>query len=515
MANGYPYSRLHRQLAMGIIDHNEGVKRDIARQRRLTYRRQRPRKYLVEELRWHTPQRRENGSILRAIFQQRGTFFHQPLQPIIMKPRLGYFLAETRQIRGSSRYHSANKAVVTDRSNSAAAEVAKSPHAEERVIIWASRKFQMPSSRCFQCGAVAAGPAEEPLDLDVAPGTLHHALLTTNEPPITLRNVFVDTAVCKTESPFRRGGQPMVLTQISSHWRAIALSTSSLWSLICISYPDEYPLAMVKTQVERAPELKIHFYVSQESESRPQIEMFEFLSEHFQRWKELGLQLTSDLFPLLDTLQDNVPLLRRLSIQWDGPESQTEVESINYFQTAVSLVDMDIYSETPALEGIALLCLRGIPDSHLTADILHKHPSITEFAIIVASRAGEMDLADSLHDHLALLLFDQRTAVSPHLSKIYFGCENIHRIDLYLSMLQSRWKSNGCALKAAAFASDLTGPDPPTCRALDALRDDGLDLRVVMAEKASDLTNPWIYDSDLRETLAMFGYFLEISARRA
>ncbi|KAJ7780094.1 hypothetical protein DFH07DRAFT_793748 [Mycena maculata] len=138
---------------------------------------------------------------------------------------------------------------------------------------------------------------------------------------------------------------PWVLTHVSHRWRAIALSTPSLWSLLYISFPRDYPPAMVKTRLERAQKLKIHFFGRQEHDPRLQIEMFKFLSEHSQRWEELSLQLTSDLVPLLDSLRDRLPLLRRLSIQWDGPESQTAVESISCFQTSVSLVDIDIYSE--------------------------------------------------------------------------------------------------------------------------------------------------------------------------
>ncbi|KAJ7780040.1 hypothetical protein DFH07DRAFT_875643, partial [Mycena maculata] len=67
---------------------------------------------------------------------------------------------------------------------------------------------------------------------------------------------------------------PWVLTHVSSRWRAIALSTSSLWSLVYIEYPGIYSLAMIRAQVDRARTLKVHFSGSQRRDSRPQTEMF-------------------------------------------------------------------------------------------------------------------------------------------------------------------------------------------------------------------------------------------------
>jgi len=139
---------------------------------------------------------------------------------------------------------------------------------------------------------------------------------------------------------------PWILTHINRRWRAIALSIPTLWSLVCIDYSDErpYPLDMIRTQIQRARTLKIHFFGCQERDSSPQMEMFKLLSERSSLWEELSLRLTSSLFPLLATLRDRVQLLRRVCLRWDNQESQEGVESINCFQTAVSLVDIDVSS---------------------------------------------------------------------------------------------------------------------------------------------------------------------------
>ncbi|KAJ7483454.1 hypothetical protein FB451DRAFT_1129354 [Mycena latifolia] len=79
---------------------------------------------------------------------------------------------------------------------------------------------------------------------------------------------------------------PWVLTHISSCWRAVALSTPSLWSLIVISYScSTYPLRMLETQLARARSLKIHLYGCEESDSRPQITAFECLAQHSASWR--------------------------------------------------------------------------------------------------------------------------------------------------------------------------------------------------------------------------------------
>ncbi|KAJ7780110.1 hypothetical protein DFH07DRAFT_463426 [Mycena maculata] len=58
----------------------------------------------------------------------------------------------------------------------------------------------MSSSRCSECGAATIGTAEEPLNLDVTPGTLYHALLTTNEPPQGAEFPFIQSVILKTDA---------------------------------------------------------------------------------------------------------------------------------------------------------------------------------------------------------------------------------------------------------------------------------------------------------------------------
>ncbi|KAJ7692135.1 hypothetical protein B0H17DRAFT_547368 [Mycena rosella] len=149
---------------------------------------------------------------------------------------------------------------------------------------------------------------------------------------------------------------PWVLTHVSSRWRAVAVSTRSLWSQIVIHYSHDrdstcvqdqfaYPLAMVETHIQRAHNLKVHFYGCTNRATGPQIEMFRCLAEHSSRWEEFSVELTPDLCPLLPPLADRLQSLRRVWIQWHGPDIESGVEGIYCFQKAPRLVDFGINNE--------------------------------------------------------------------------------------------------------------------------------------------------------------------------
>ncbi|KAJ6447809.1 hypothetical protein C8R47DRAFT_149030 [Mycena vitilis] len=150
-----------------------------------------------------------------------------------------------------------------------------------------------------------------------------------------------------------------VLSHICHRWRAIALATPALWSLISIEYPSPcyqpqslYPLSMVRAQIARAKTLKIHFRGNEDVAEQPQNEIFKCLVEHSSQWEELSIQLTSGLVPLLSGLRDRVASLRRLCIRWHNKESQEGVDVVSAFKAAPSLVDADIqnlYRHIPIL----------------------------------------------------------------------------------------------------------------------------------------------------------------------
>ncbi|KAJ7693156.1 hypothetical protein B0H17DRAFT_1010253 [Mycena rosella] len=138
---------------------------------------------------------------------------------------------------------------------------------------------------------------------------------------------------------------PWVLTQISGRFRAVAVSTPSLWSLVVINCDHTHanPMAMIRTQIKRAERLQIHFFAAEDS--RRQLEIFQCLAEHSPRWESLCIELTPAILPLLPSLQNRVSLLRRSAIQWQGPNSEAGAECIDCFQTAPSLLDICIYNQ--------------------------------------------------------------------------------------------------------------------------------------------------------------------------
>ncbi|KAJ7663885.1 hypothetical protein DFH06DRAFT_1324396 [Mycena polygramma] len=104
---------------------------------------------------------------------------------------------------------------------------------------------------------------------------------------------------------------------------------------------------MVDAQIRRSgsQKLSIHFYGCETVESGPQTEVFHLLAEHSERWEELGIGISAGMVSLLTNFDHRVPSLRRLWINWAGPDSQMNVQSINSFQSASSLVDVGIYHD--------------------------------------------------------------------------------------------------------------------------------------------------------------------------
>ncbi|KAF7353382.1 F-box domain-containing protein [Mycena sanguinolenta] len=164
-------------------------------------------------------------------------------------------------------------------------------------------------------------------------------------PPEILGEIFSWT-VPSIRDVFNTKDCPWVLTHVCSTWRAVALYQPSLWSLIVVDFSIEErcPLKLISTQIERARLLKIRFFGHENYDSHPQIALFNLLAEHSPRWEEFEVQLTSDLVPHVRTL-DFTPL-RRAWVQWDTAQSQTpEYDTVDFFQTSTSLIDVGVYCE--------------------------------------------------------------------------------------------------------------------------------------------------------------------------
>ncbi|KAJ7330518.1 hypothetical protein DFH08DRAFT_967053 [Mycena albidolilacea] len=404
---------------------------------------------------------------------------------------------------------------------------------------------------------------------------------------------------------FDMAQSPWLLTQISSRWRAVSLSIPSLWSRVVIQYPRlkytapgriHYSHALAETQISRAQTLKIHFYCCEQTDPRPQIHMFYLLSQHSSRWEELSLALTPKMLPLLTTLRNQLPSLRRLWMEWDGGEDEIPVESLGSFHLAPSLVEFGLSNETcvlpitfpihqltrlqfdgpwerhrgilklapnlveahievfheetwpeigeiidlpylrglyvsdhqvldylraPALVGIGLvgwedgasdvlesfapfldrsacilrrLTLVGFPDTHTTTRILAKLPSVTEFAVAI----DDSDASERVNLLMSTLTISQASGVSevaPQLRCLLFGCQSDSSIDynIFLKMLESRWRAEHCPLKAAALLMEDPVQGLLTCDGFRALRREGMDLSVMVEREVSTEIKGWAY----------------------
>ncbi|KAJ7648300.1 hypothetical protein DFH06DRAFT_574683 [Mycena polygramma] len=174
-------------------------------------------------------------------------------------------------------------------------------------------------------------------------------------PPEILSEIFWWTLPAAKDAPrrrrFRPTDSPWILTHICSRWRGVSISDSSLWSLVPISYGPEtnssistaYPLDMVETQISRASKLKIHFYAHPSCDPGPQVELFTFLAQHSSRWEELSLGSAVYLVPVLASVRDCLPSLRRAYIHGVLQDNQAgSSQSCDYFRQAPCLVDISI-----------------------------------------------------------------------------------------------------------------------------------------------------------------------------
>ncbi|KAF8216899.1 hypothetical protein K438DRAFT_1658426 [Mycena galopus ATCC 62051] len=174
-------------------------------------------------------------------------------------------------------------------------------------------------------------------------------------PPELLREIFSSALPAAVDLSHQRrwdiGQAPWLLTHVSSRWRAVALSTPSLWSHIVVNYCAghdvdfslAYPPAMMEAQLERSQNLKINF--SGDTKLRPdfQVQMFELLAQHSLRWEELSVGLTFAMTPVLTTIRHRIPSLQRLYIHWSvAPEDPITKQALDCFQTAPSLVDVSL-----------------------------------------------------------------------------------------------------------------------------------------------------------------------------
>ncbi|KAF8143265.1 hypothetical protein K438DRAFT_650423 [Mycena galopus ATCC 62051] len=145
------------------------------------------------------------------------------------------------------------------------------------------------------------------------------------------------------------GDSPWVLTHVCGRWRTVALASSSLWSFVGIDYSkrDLYPLPLLQAQLQRASRIRVEFmlhvpFSSDRTISENHLALFQLLVDHSPRWEELRLCVIPEIIPMITTLRDRIPVLRKLYLEWPSSDSG-------------GTNAMDYFSRAPALRHIALM----------------------------------------------------------------------------------------------------------------------------------------------------------------
>ncbi|KAJ6530794.1 hypothetical protein DFH09DRAFT_1044749 [Mycena vulgaris] len=213
----------------------------------------------------------------------------------------------------------------------------------------------------------------------------------------------------------------------------------------------------------------------------------------------------------------------RVDVKFDEgpwPPFSQVVALLHLRQLYVSRVDILTYLRAPALQEITIqhtlnddptllrhleafigrsgctlrrLCLRSSPGANVTTQILRKYPSVTELGIVI-NPMHPYDFADTLISQLTIPGPTGGGTISPQLYMLYFGCQRSSSINhtLYLSMLQSRWKAEGCSLQRAALLIESgPKPDAATLDGLNALRQDGMDVAISYGQDAVEEMHSW------------------------
>ncbi|KAJ7483580.1 hypothetical protein FB451DRAFT_1170171 [Mycena latifolia] len=124
---------------------------------------------------------------------------------------------------------------------------------------------------------------------------------------------------------------------------------------------------------------------------------------------------------------------------------------------------------------IRSLCLSGLPTADKATEILSKLPSISRTLLIIANKRQELRTALS-HFTRAQPVGRSGSSASVLPVGLRNNCDYLDH-PMFLTMVKSRWESEGSASSAASLLiPSHPGPDDTTRAGLDAIHQEGLDL---------------------------------------
>ncbi|KAK7033297.1 hypothetical protein R3P38DRAFT_790814 [Favolaschia claudopus] len=133
----------------------------------------------------------------------------------------------------------------------------------------------------------------------------HRALLSPIRriPPEVLGEIFIHCLARQSMEPFVQasGDQfPLLLTQISSNWRNVALATPALWTSLAINITTAScipNLDLIKTWIARSGSCPLSFYIEETIQKDYYTEgiitsasILELYAPHYHRWRNIRLQ---------------------------------------------------------------------------------------------------------------------------------------------------------------------------------------------------------------------------------
>lgn len=145
---------------------------------------------------------------------------------------------------------------------------------------------------------------------------------------------------------------PLLLGQICSRWRAVAITTPSLWCTIRIAKGEyiasDCGLAKFENWLRRSGSLPIslylcdHYIVGNVHHDRERL--FQALATSRHRWQYISLDITPQSYGEIFRMTDSLPLLRKLALSFSRGIGWNDIE-VNVFKDAPLLRDVSLVGE--------------------------------------------------------------------------------------------------------------------------------------------------------------------------